>query len=215
MRERRQPWEDSVEFTPERQEMLTVELAVRYGQQETDAYRVQIGPLADASGKLDIQLRSPTIGASAACSLPARFVSTCDSLAVLAIKASIHALFGQERPAPRIVGLPEWSAASLTITRVRPHLTQVLRRYELTVESALSACLMRYQGQTLAAMETFELCREDADPLYALTRLTLRSEHAQAQALKQPLGAGRASERLAEAHLVRAASIGSQVSVGR
>lgn len=195
-----------MEFMPERQEMLTVELAVRYSQQESDTYRVQVGPLADPGGKLDIQLRSPTIGASALCSLPARFISTCDSLAVLAIKASIQALFGQERPAPRIVGAPEWSAASLIITRVRPHLSQVLRRYELTVETPLTACLMRYQGQTLAAMETFELCREDADPLYALTRLTLRSEHAQAQSLKQPIGSARPSERRPEPPLLRPAA---------
>lgn len=204
-----------MEFMPERQEMLTVDLAVRYGQQESDAYRVQVGPLADPAGKLDIQLRSPTIGASSQCSLPARFVSSCDSLAVLAIKASIHALFGQERPAPRIVGAPEWSAASLLITRVRPHLTQTLRRYELTVETPLTACLMRYQGQTLAAMETFELCREDADPLYALTRLTLRSEHAQAQALKQPLGSARGSERRPEPTILRPATSGLDARVLR
>ncbi|WKB51761.1 hypothetical protein [Eleftheria terrae] len=170
--------------------MLVVELAVRYGQgqqQETDQYRIQIGPLGDASGKLEIVLRSPTLGTSAQNVLPARYASGCDSLAVLAIKASIQGLFGQERPAPRIVGLPEWSGASLQITRVRPHLSQTLRRYELSVESSITACLMRYQGPMLAAMETFELCREDADPLYALTRLTLRSETAQALAVKQEL----------------------------
>nr|WP_297353695.1 hypothetical protein [uncultured Caldimonas sp.] len=177
-----------MEFVSDRHEMLMVELAVRYGQnQESDQYKLQIGPLGDASGKLEIQLRSPTIGTSTQCMLPARYAQGCDSLAVLAIKASIHGLFGQDRPAPRIVGLPEWSWASLQITRVRPHLTQTLRRYELSVESAISACLMRYQGPMLAAMETFELCREDADPLYALTRLTLRSETAQAMAVKQDL----------------------------
>lgn len=180
-----------MEFASDRNESLIVELGVRYGQsQEVDQYRLQIGPLGDASGKLEVQLRSPTIGTSTTTVLPARYAQGCDSLAVLAIKATIFGLFGQERPAPRIVGVPEWSWASLEITRVRPRMTQHLRRYELTAESAISACLMRYQGGTLAAMETFELCREDADPLYALTRLTLRSETARAMAVKQqPAGA--------------------------
>jgi hypothetical protein len=175
-----------VELISDRHETLSVELAVRYGQvqPEADQYHLVIGPLSDPGGRLEIQLRGPSAAAVPGSVLPARYAAQCESLSVLAIKAAIHGLFGQDRPAPRIVGVPEWTWAALQITRVRPHLTQVLRRYELSVESSVTACLMRYQGAMLAAMETFELCREDADPLYALTRLTLRSETAHAVAAR-------------------------------
>jgi hypothetical protein len=151
---------------------LKAQIVVQYRRDVPERYDVLISPVS--AGDVCVRLRSPVVGETI-CRLNRWPDDAADSIATRAIRAIVGCFFGGPHPAPRIVGSPDWVKVTLEIAAVGDD-HQRRRRLlllELTADSATQGSFMRSSGTRVLRDEAVRLCPEDADAIYAVTRLAL------------------------------------------
>lgn len=95
----------------------------------------------------------------------------------VALDAALLALYGELHPTPRLVGTPEWSEVRLSVHHTFEGLREPLRSYDLRIITNSTAWWRVHEGAWCHGQHTVALCREDADPAYAVTRLARQAEY--------------------------------------
>jgi hypothetical protein len=152
---------------------LRVSISVQYRRDVPEHYQLTIAP--HAAGRVRVQLRSQTFGAISDQVLP---WSSTDhhGLPARVMHAVVAGFFGTERPAPRIVGAFDWSHVELDVLALtRTEQPERLLSVLLDADEIGCATLAVANGSFSRRSEVIKLLREDADPIYAVTRLVLRS----------------------------------------
>ena len=94
-----------------------------------------------------------------------------------ALDAALLALYGELHPTPRLVGTPEWSDVRLSVHHTFEGMREPMRSYELRLITTSTAWWRVHEGAWCHGQHTVALCREDADPAYAVTRLARQAEY--------------------------------------
>ena len=167
---------------------LEVKIVVEYRRDVPERYDVLISPVA--SGDVCVRLRSPVVGETI-CKLHRWPNDGGDSLAMRAVRSVVGCFFGGIHAAPRIVGAPDWMKVSLDVSVTGEQRRRRLLQVELTADSATHGTFLRSTGARVLRDEAVRLCPEDADAVYAVTRLAL------ATARLAPVPAERVAQRAA------------------
>lgn len=164
-------------------EQLLIDIDVAYppagpGQRESqEHYAVELAAHSRANALLQLQTwahgrRTTTTLDRSAFTPPRSRGDWCHT----ALDAVLLALYGELHPAPRLIGSTEWGEARLSVHHVLEGRREALRSYELRVVSSGAGWWRVHEGSWCHAHRTVALCREDADPVYALTRLGRQAE---------------------------------------
>jgi hypothetical protein len=169
---------------------LDVKVVVEYRRDVPERYDLLISPVA--SGDVCVRLRSPVVGETI-CRLHRWPDDGSDGLAIRAVRSVVGCFFGGIHAAPRIVGAPDWTNVTLEVSVAGERRRRLLLA-ELCADTATHGIFTRHTGGRVLRDESVRLCPEDADAVYAVTRLVLST----ARLAPVP------SERVAEAAAVRA-----------
>lgn len=144
-------------------------IVVQYGRDAPERYEahLSITPL----GETCVLLRRP-FADETPMRLPPGAAGDADPV-VHAVQSLVRCFFGDSHAAPRIVGEPDWSSVSLEVMAVGEPQGRRLLFVELTCNSPRHATCVRADGHSSIDGEGVTLCPEDADPIYAVTRLAL------------------------------------------
>ncbi len=150
-------------------ESFLATIVVQYGRDAAERYEAQL--TTSALGETCVLLRRP-FAEETPMRLPARAaVHEDDALHV--VQSLVHCFFGDSHAAPRIVGEPDWRSVSLEVKSLAERRAQRLLLVELTCDSPRHATCVRADSVSALDDEAVTLCPEDADPVYAVTRLAL------------------------------------------
>ena len=152
---------------------LKAHIAVHYKRDVPEHYDLLISPVG--AGEVCVRLRSPVVGETT-CRLQPWPSQRNESIPMRAIRSVVGCFFGDIHAAPRIVGAPDWVKVSLDISSLGEQRPRRLLLLELTVDSTTRATFMRSNGKRVMRDEAVRLCPEDADAVYAVTRLALSSK---------------------------------------
>ncbi len=144
-------------------------IVVQYGNDAPERYEahLSITPL----GETCVLLRRP-FADEMPMRLPPAAGGETDPV-VHVVQSLVRCFFGDSHAAPRIVGEPDWRSVSLEVTTADEPRTRRLLLVELTCSSPRHATCVRADGLSSIDGEGVTLCPEDADPVYAVTRLAL------------------------------------------
>jgi len=150
-------------------ESFLAAIVVHYGRDASERYEasLSITPL----GETCVLLRRP-FAEEIPMRLPGHAAAHEDE-AVHAVQSLVHCFFGDSHAAPRIVGEPDWHSVSLEVSSLGERRARRVLFVELTCNSPRHATCARADGLGDADDESVTLCPEDADPVYAVTRLAL------------------------------------------
>lgn len=164
-------------------ERLLIDIQVAYPpagphkREYTEQYAIELGPHPRASTLLQVhtwsQGRRSTITVDRGTLAPP---ATRNDWCCTAIDTVLIALYGELHPAPRLLGSIEWTDARLSVAHSINSVSDTLRDYELRVISSSAGWWRVHEGSWCQLHRRVALCREDADPVYALTRLARQSE---------------------------------------
>ncbi len=149
---------------------LTVEIVVHYRRDTPERYDVLISPVSD--GDVCVRLNSPVVGVTS-CRLHRWPSDGGDNVSVRAIRSVVDCFFGGPHPAPRIVGTPDWSKVTLDVCLSGEQRRRRLLLAELSADSPTHGTFVRTIGARVQSCPPVRLCPEDADAVYAVTRLAL------------------------------------------
>ena len=151
---------------------LKAHIVVQYRRDVPECYEVLISPVSN--GEVCVRLRSPVVGETIG-RLHRWPSDGSDNLSMRAIRAIVGCFFGGIHAAPRIVGAPDWVKVTLDLALAdeQPRRRRRLLLLELTADSATCGTFMRSSGTRVLRDESVRLCPEDADAIYAVTRLAL------------------------------------------
>ena len=182
---------------------LKVQVIVEYRRDQPEHYEVLISPVS--SEDVCVRLHSPVLGETS-CKLHRWPSDNGDSLAMQALRSVVGCFFGGLHAAPRIVGTPDWLRVSLEVSLAAEHRRRRMLLVGLEVETPTHGVFTRSSG-TRVLRDDVRLCPEDADAVYAVTRLALSSAKLAAlyETNEQPEPVRAAPARLAEAPLAMAA----------
>lgn len=152
---------------------LKAHIAVHYKRDIPEHYDLLISPVG--AGEVCVRLRSPVVGETT-CRLQPWPSQRNESIPMRAIRSVVGCFFGDIHAAPRIVGAPDWTKVSLDISSLGEQRPRRLLLLELSVDSPTRATFMRSNGKRVMRDESVRLCPEDADAVYAVTRLALSSK---------------------------------------
>lgn len=151
---------------------LKAHIVVQYRRDVPERYEVLISPVA--GDDVCLRLRSPIVGETI-CRLQRWPADGADNLSMRAVRAIVGCFFGGIHAAPRIVGAPDWLKVTLDLS-IAGDPQQRRRRLlllELTADSPTRGTFTRSSGTRVLRDESVRLCPEDADAVYAVTRLAL------------------------------------------
>jgi hypothetical protein len=150
-------------------ETFLAAIVVQYGHDASERYEAHLSttPL----GETCVLLRRP-FADEEPMRLPRPAGGEIDPL-VHTVQSLVRCFFGDSHAAPRIVGEPDWHSVSLEVSSLAGARTQRLLFVELTCSSPRHATCVRADGPVSVDGESVTLCPEDADPVYAVTRLAL------------------------------------------
>ena len=155
---------------------MTVQIEVLYRRDAPERYELLVNPLGQ--NQLSVRMRDPQFGEST-CSVAAWSNHESESDVVRAVHAAVACFFGDVRAVPRIVGAPDWTQVSIGVAHARDdHKRKTSMRVELTLQSPTRASVVRTIGPRSARDDAVRLCPEDADAVYAITRVALCSSAA-------------------------------------
>jgi len=126
------------------------------------------------------------------------------SISACAVLTLMEWFFGDVRPMPRIVGLPEWTQVSLELSSGRDGHMRRMMFWELRALSEHHAVLARGNGSKAPEEHAIALKPEDADGIFALLQHAMEPRHAhgrEAAPIGEEVGdAFTATARFAEEH---------------
>jgi hypothetical protein len=152
---------------------LKAHIVVHYKRDVPEHYDLLISPVG--AGEVCVTLRSPVVGETT-CRLQPWSTQRNESSPMRAIRSVVGCFFGDIHAAPRIIGAPDWTKVSIDITSLGEQRPRRLLLLELTVDLPTRATFLRSNGKRVVRDESVRLCPEDADPVYAVTRLALSSK---------------------------------------
>jgi len=170
---------------------LKAHIVVHYRRDVPEHYDLLISPVG--AGEVCVTLKSPVVGETT-CRLQPWSTQRNESIPMRAIRSVVGCFFGDIHAAPRIVGAPDWTKVSLDISSLSEQRPRRLLLLELTVDSPTRATFLRSNGKRVIRDESVRLCPEDADAVYAVTRLALSSRTV--ALLDQPVAEGRERPRV-------------------
>jgi hypothetical protein len=151
---------------------MLVRVDVRYRRDTAEYYELLISPFG--GNEVCVRLRDPQLDETTTCQVPAWPNHEHESETVRALHAAVACFFGEVRAVPRIVGMPDWTQVSLVVSRAgEEQRRRRLLSVELSLQSPTRASAARSDGTRYARDEFVQLCREDADAVYAVTRVAL------------------------------------------
>lgn len=150
---------------------LKAQIVVQYRRDVPERYDVLISPVSSAE-MICVRLRSPVVGETV-CRLHPWPADGGDNLSMRAIRAIVGCFFGGVHAAPRIVGAPDWVKVTLDLALAGDQRRRRLLLLELTADSPTLGTFMRSTGTRVLHDDAVRLCPEDADAVYAVTRLAL------------------------------------------
>lgn len=149
---------------------LKAAITVRYKRGAAERYELTLDQAAE--GALEACLVSPATGELRRTVRP-RTERAHDTVTTRALQTVVECFFGDVHAVPRIVGAPEWTQVTLELQALRESRSRRMLFVELKADSPQAATLERTVASRVAERESVRLCPEDADPVYAVTRLAL------------------------------------------
>lgn len=153
------------------QHSIVALVEVHYKRGLPERYEVLMAPVGDGS-MVCIGMHSPYAGDNRERMQPWPSDSY-DSEALCAVHVLAVCTFGDAHAAPRIVGAPEWDEVSLEVVALGERKPRRLLKLELTADSADRGTCLHWDTTAVVGHEMVRICREDADPLFAITRLAM------------------------------------------
>jgi hypothetical protein len=154
---------------------VKVHIVIHYKHDGPEHYDLLISPFA--AGRVWVRLRCSAMG-ELSCRLHPWPTDGHDSVSLRTLHTVIACFFGDVHPAPRIVGAPDWTRVALEISTVRDHKPRRLLLLEMAVDGPSRASFARHVGAKVLRDGAVRMCPEDADPVYAITRLGLSGKNA-------------------------------------
>lgn len=147
-------------------------IVVQYERHATERYDMLITP--SPAGKTFVRLRSPVVGVSC-CQLESWPGQAREGVSTRAIRSVIGCFFGEVDAKPRIVGTPDWKEVSLEVSVVRASRPNRLLLLSVVAEAPTLGTCSHSNGARVLRNDAVKLKPEDADAVYAVTRLALAS----------------------------------------
>lgn len=157
--------------TPHLQHSIVALVEVHYKRGLPERYEVLMAPVGDGS-IVCIGMHSPYAGDNRERMQPWP-CDAYDSEALCAVHVLSVCTFGDVHAVPRIVGAPEWDEVSLEVVALGGRKPRRLLKLELTADSGDRGTCLHWDTTAVVGHEMVRICREDADPLYAITRLAI------------------------------------------
>lgn len=145
-------------------------VVIQYERHDTERYDMLITPSAD--GKVFVRLRSPVVGVTC-CGLEPWPSQAHENIATRAIRSVVGCFFGEVDAKPRIVGVPDWKEVSLEVSVVRGNQPNRLMLLSVVADAPARASFSHSNGSRMLRSVGVKLRPEDADAVYAVTRIAL------------------------------------------
>lgn len=151
------------------QDSLLASLAIHYKRGDPEHYDAWINTLP--TGEVCVRLSRPVVGES--CYRLHASTLANEPVVVRALHSLVNCFFGESHASPRIVGTPDWDKVTLELAETRERRPRRILLLELTADASGRGTFLRANGTRALRDESVTLCPEDADPVYAMTRLAL------------------------------------------
>lgn len=147
-------------------------IVIQYERYDTERYDMLITP--SVGGHVFVRLRSPVVGVSS-CRLDPWPGQRQEDLCARSIRSVIACFFGEVDAKPRIVGTPDWKEVSLEVSVVRGNRPSRLLLFSLVAHAPARASYSHSNASGVLRDDAISLRPEDADAVYAVTRVALAS----------------------------------------
>lgn len=148
-------------------------IVIQYERYDTERYDMLITP--SAGGKVFVRLRSPVVGVSS-CGIEPWPSQAHESLSTRALRSVVGCFFGEVEAKPRIVGVPDWKEVSLEVSVVRASRPNRLMLLSVVSDAPARGSFSHSNGSRVLRSDVVKLRPEDADAVYAVTRIALASQ---------------------------------------